>query len=152
MEPSTILLLLLLGLFAGFMSSLVGIGGGIIMVPGMVLLLGFNQKLAQGSSLLVLCLPVAAMGAYAYYKAGNVDWRASLFLALSFVVGGYLGGLFVNKLDNQMVKKIFALFLLFFAIKTLFFDKKKPLPPTTTINHNISTTTNTDNNETHEDR
>ena len=120
--------LLVVGLLAGFMSSMVGIGGGVIIVPALVLIFGMNQKMAQGTSLLMLALPVAAAGAYTYFKNGNLDWRVSLMLAATFVVGGYFGGLLANKLDTTLIKRIFAVFMIVVAVKYLFFDKPKTPP------------------------
>jgi len=120
--------LLIVGLFAGFMSSMVGIGGGVIIVPALVLMFGMNQKMAQGTSLLMLALPVAAAGAYTYFKSGNVNWQASLLLATTFIIGGYFGGLLANRLDATLIKKIFACFMIVVAVKYLFFDKPKAKP------------------------
>lgn len=120
--------LLIIGLFAGFMSSMVGIGGGIIIVPALVFLFGMNQKMAQGTSLLMLALPVAAAGAYTYFKNGNLDWRASLLLASTFVIGGYFGGTLANRLDTTIIKRVFAVFMIVVAVKYLFFDKPKAKP------------------------
>lgn len=123
MSIQMILAVLLLGAIAGFMSSLVGIGGGIIIVPALVMLLGFDQKLAQGTSLLMLSMPVAAIGAYNYYKADKVDWRVALILAATFVIGSLLGSKVVIGLDTAVVKKVFAVFMIIIAVKYLFFDK-----------------------------
>ena len=126
MNAEQIVLLLLIGLAAGFMSSMVGIGGGLIIVPALALLVGMDQKTAQGTSLFMLSLPVAAVGAYAYYRQGHVNWQASLLIAATFLVGGYLGGMLANKLETSTIKKIFAIFMIVIAIKYLFFDKPKP--------------------------
>ncbi len=123
MSIAFILGLLLVGLLAGFMSSLIGIGGGIVIVPALVLLFGLSQKMAQGTSLAMLSLPVAFIGAYNYYKEGYVDWKASLILAATFVVGGYLGSKVALGLDMTIIKKVFAVFMIIIAIKYLFFDK-----------------------------
>ncbi len=129
MSTATLFLLLLLGLVAGFASSLVGIGGGIIIVPSLVFLFGFDQKLAQGTSLLLLSLPVAAAGAFTYYKTGNASWPTALLLAGGFICGGFLGGKLATGLDTGVVKKIFAIFMILMAMKYLLFDKKKPAAP-----------------------
>lgn len=114
---------LVIGLIAGFMSSLVGIGGGIIIVPALALLFGMSQKMAQGTSLAMLSLPVAFIGAFNYYKAGAVNWKVALMLACTFVIGGYFGSKLVLGLDMNIVKKVFAIFMIVIAIKYLFFDK-----------------------------
>jgi len=124
MSAEDIILLLAIGLVAGFMSSMVGIGGGIVIVPALVFLLAMDQKTAQGTSLLMLSLPVAAVGAYTYYRHGHVNWQASLLLAVTFMAGGYLGGKLANTLDTAVVKKIFAVFMIIMALKYLFFDTR----------------------------
>lgn len=138
MTLQTLLGLILLGIIAGFSSSLVGIGGGIIIVPVLVFVFGFDQKMAQGTSLFLLAMPVALAGAITYYKAGNVDVKTALVLAVCFLIGGFLGGKLANKLDTFYVKKIFAIFMIIMAVKYLFFDK--PSAPKATLK-----------NETHQD-
>lgn len=123
MSTGYILALLVIGFAAGFMSSLVGIGGGVVIVPALVIIFGLSQKMAQGTSLAMLSLPVAFIGAYNYYKEGQVNWKMALILAATFVIGGYLGSKVVLGLDTSIVKKIFALFMIVIAVKYLFFDK-----------------------------
>lgn len=118
-----ILVLLAIGLMAGFLSGLVGIGGGVVIVPALVLLLGFNQKLAQGTSLAMLALPVAFVGAFNYYKNGYADWRIAVILAVTFVAGGFLGSKLALSLEMGVIKKIFAVLMIVLAVKYLFFDK-----------------------------
>src|SRR5690606_13284764 len=115
--------ILIVGLLAGFMSSLVGIGGGVIIVPALALIFGLNQKEAQGTSLLMLSLPVAFIGAFNYYKNGYVNWKIALMLAATFVVGGYLGSKVALDLNMSVITKVFAIFMIVIAIKYLFFDK-----------------------------
>lgn len=123
MSLTTILLLMLVGVLAGMMSSLVGIGGGVVIVPALVLMFGMNQKVAQGTSLLMLSLPVAFAGAYNYYKAGFSDWKIALILAATFVIGGFFGSKLAIGLEVGVIKKIFAVFMIIIAVKYLFFDK-----------------------------
>ena len=125
MDITTIVFLLLLGLAAGILSGLVGIGGGIILVPGLVYLLGFSQKMAQGTSLGVLLLPVGILAMWQFYKAGYVDVKAVGFIAIAFLLGGYFGSKITLALPQDTVRKIFAVLLLVISIKMLFFDKKK---------------------------
>ena len=125
MDITTIVFLLLLVLAAGILSGLVGIGGGIILVPGLVYLLGFSQKMAQGTSLGVLLLPVGILAMWQFYKAGYVDVKAVGFIAIAFLLGGYFGSKITLALPQDTVKKIFAVLLLVISIKMLFFDKKK---------------------------
>jgi uncharacterized membrane protein YfcA len=144
MSTEYIIGLLLLGFVAGFMSSMVGIGGGIVIVPALVFLFALDQKTAQGTSLLMLALPVAAVGAYTYYRNGNLNWQASLILAGTFMIGGYLGGKLVNSLDTTVIKKIFAIFMILIAIKYLFFDNDTPknIPTKYGTNQNQADTRN----------
>jgi uncharacterized membrane protein YfcA len=123
MSTGTILGLLIVGFLAGLLSSMVGIGGGVVIVPALVLIFGMGQKMAQGTSLAMLSLPVAFISAYTYYKGGQVNWKIALILAITFVVGGYFGSKFVLGIDTAIVKKIFAVFMMIIAIKYLFFDK-----------------------------
>jgi uncharacterized membrane protein YfcA len=129
MSTEQIIILLLIGMAAGFMSSMVGIGGGLVIVPALALLYGMDQKLAQGTSLLIIALPVTAAGAYAYYKNGNADWQVALIIAITFVIGGYFGGLLANKIETTVIRKIFAIFLMLIALKMLFLDKPKSTDP-----------------------
>lgn len=123
MDGNTILIVLVIGLLAGFFSGLVGIGGGIILVPALVFFLGFNHKMAQGTSLAMLSLPVALVAAYNYYRENHVNWKVALLLATTFIVGGYLGSKVTLNLDMHMVKKVFAVMMLLLAVKYLFIDK-----------------------------
>lgn len=116
----SIVYLIIIGLAAGILSGLVGVGGGIIMVPLLIYFFGFNQHEAQGTSLAVLAIPVTAIAAYNYYKEGYLDWRYAGIIALCFIVGGYLGSKFAVTIDQKILKKIFAVILLLVAGKMLF--------------------------------
>ena len=119
MTLEAVLLLALIGVIAGMLSGLVGVGGGIVMVPLLIYLMGFNQHQAQGTSLTVLVVPVTAAAVYNYYKEGYIDWRYAGIIALFFVVGGYFGSKMAISIDQRMLKKIFAVVLLFVAGKML---------------------------------
>jgi uncharacterized membrane protein YfcA len=123
MSTATILILLAIGLVAGLLSGLVGIGGGIVMVPAMVYLLGLDQHTAQGTSLAMMLLPVGILGVYNYYQEGQIEISHALILALTFVVGGYFGSKFAISLDQSTLKKIFGAIMMVVAIKMCFFDK-----------------------------
>ncbi|HEY9179015.1 MAG TPA: sulfite exporter TauE/SafE family protein [Flavipsychrobacter sp.] len=123
MSTGLIIAVLLTGLLAGFISSMLGIGGGIVIVPALVLIVGMSQKMAQGTSLAVLSLPVALIAAYNYHKAGYTDWKIALLMVVTFVIGGYLGSKLVVGMDMSIVKKLFAVLMLVLAVKYLFFDK-----------------------------
>lgn len=122
MSFTTILLLVIVGLAAGFLSGLIGIGGGVIIVPALVLLVGFTQKQAQGTSLGILLLPVGILAVIQYYKQGYINVNYVLIVALAFIAGGFFGSKLALTLSDVKMKKIFALILLVISIKMLFFD------------------------------
>ncbi len=128
MTATTIVLLLLIGLAAGFLSGLIGIGGGVIIVPALVLLAGFSQKLAQGTSLGILLLPVGILAVIQYYKQGYLNINYVGITAIAFVLGGFLGSKLALSMSDEKVKKAFAVILMLIALKMLFFDKSKPAP------------------------
>lgn len=123
MNSTTIILLILIGLAAGFLSGLVGIGGGIIIVPALVLLLGFTQKQAQGTSLGIMLLPIGILAVMQYYKQGYINVNYVLIVALAFVAGGFLGSKLALSLSDERMKKVFAIILFLISIKMLFFDR-----------------------------
>jgi uncharacterized protein len=119
MNATTIVTLIIIGLMAGMLSGLVGVGGGIIMVPLLVLVLGFSQHQAQGTSLTVLVVPVTALAVYNYYKEGYINWKYAAIIALFFVVGSYFGSKLAVNIDQKMLKKIFSIVLIVIAGKML---------------------------------
>lgn len=123
MTAGTIIGILLIGLAAGMMSSLVGIGGGIVIVPALVLIFGLSQKMAQGTSLAMMLPPIGVLAVINYNRQGYVDFKIAGILCLSFILGSYLGSKVVLGLDAMLVKKIFAVFMIIIAVKYLFFDK-----------------------------
>ena len=123
MTIQTILALILVGLAAGALSGLVGIGGGIIVVPALVYILGFSQLQAQGTSLGLLLLPVGFLAVMNYYKKGYIDLKVVAIMCVAFVIGGYLGSKITLSISESIVKKIFAIVLILVAGKMLFFDK-----------------------------
>lgn len=123
MRMTTLLSLLLIGLLAGILSGFMGVGGGVVMIPLMILLLGYDQHQAQGMSLAVLAVPVTFVAAYTYHKAGHViEWKYALIIAVCFVIGGYLGSKFAVSINQQVLKRVFAVILVIAAVK-LFFSK-----------------------------
>lgn len=124
MDMQTILILALIGLAAGLMSGMVGIGGGLVIVPALVYFLAFTQHQAQGNSLTLLMFPVGILGVINYYKKGYVDFRVAGMLAIGFVLGSYLGSKFSLSLPQETLKKVFAVMMLVLALKMLFLDKK----------------------------
>ncbi len=125
MDIQTILILIMIGLVAGMLSGLVGIGGGIIIVPALVYFIGFSQTNAQGTSLGLILLPVGILAVFQYYKQGDVDLKVVAILAIGFLAGGYFGSKIALGLPQETVKKIFAILMIIIAIKMLFLDKSK---------------------------
>ncbi len=113
-----IIILLLSGVFTGFLSGMMGVGGGTIMVPAMVLLLGMGQHIAQGSSLLAM-VPVGAAGAYAHYKLGNVMTRILPGLIVGIFVGTFAGGMLASFLSDDVLRSVFAVVLIWTGIDYL---------------------------------
>ena len=126
MDTQTLIILIIVGVAAGMLGGMVGVGGGIIIVPALVFFLGFSQKMAQGTSLGILLLPVGLLGVIQYYKQGYVDIKVMLIIAVGFFLGSLLGSKLALSLSQETVKKIFAVLLIIIAIKMLFFDKAKP--------------------------
>ena len=128
MDIQIILIIILVGIAAGMLSGLVGVGGGIIIVPSLVYFIGFSQKTAQGTSLGLILLPVGILGIMQYYKQGHVDFKVVGILAVGFLAGSFFGSKIALSLSQETVKKIFAVLMIIIAIKMLFFDKiKKPV-------------------------
>lgn len=122
MTSETVLLLILVGLSAGILSGMVGVGGGIIVVPALVLLLGFSQHEAQGTSLGLLLLPVGILAVLNYYKQGYIDIKVVAIMSIAFVLGGWLGSKLSLSLPQDTVKKIFALVLFYTAFRMMGWD------------------------------
>jgi hypothetical protein len=110
-----ILLYILIGLFAGAISGLIGIGGGIIIVPALIYLFKFSQHAAQGTTLAMLIPPIGILAALAYYKQGHVNLPVAGFICLGFVIGGFLGAKFAVGCPEVVLRKIFGGCLLFIA-------------------------------------
>jgi uncharacterized protein len=124
MSLQVIIILFLVGLAAGILGGLVGVGGGIIIVPSLIYFLGFSQKEAQGTSLGILLLPVGILGVLQFYKAGYVDMRTVWLVSFGFLVGSYFGSKIALSFSQQTVKKIFAILMILIGLKMLFLDKK----------------------------
>lgn len=119
MSTEIIFLLALIGLAAGVLSGLVGVGGGIIIVPALVMALGISQHSAQGNTLAMLMIPVGALAVFNYYRSGHIDWRIALLLAVGFIPGAWLGSKLALALPALAVKRIFGVLLLLVAVKFL---------------------------------
>jgi uncharacterized membrane protein YfcA len=115
--------LLLLGMLAGYFSGLIGIGGGIIIVPALVMFFGFSQHLAQGTTLVMMIPPVGILAAMTYYQKGMVDLKIAGFLCVGFILGGYFGGKFATILTPGALRKLFSIVLIIIALRLLFYEK-----------------------------
>jgi uncharacterized membrane protein YfcA len=120
----TLLYLILIGMAAGFLGGMVGIGGGVLIVPALVLILGLSQHKAQGISLAMILFPVGIFGVINYYKKGYVDFKYAGLLAVGFLIGSYVGSKFSLSLPQETVKKVFAVVMILLALKLLFTGKK----------------------------
>src|SRR5579875_4059658 len=107
--------MLALGLAAGLLSGLFGIGGGLVIVPALVLLFGFPPKVAVGTSLFVILLPTGLLGVWEYWKAGNLRAGAGLWIAVGVFFGAYVGALYAGSISQATMKRLYAVFLLIVA-------------------------------------
>jgi uncharacterized membrane protein YfcA len=117
---NSVYILLLVGLAAGLLSGMVGIGGGIIIVPALVYFFNFNQHQAQGTTLFMFLLPIGILGVMNYHKEGYVNFKVALIIASTFVVGSYLGSKLAISLDQKTVKQFFGVIIVLLGIKMIF--------------------------------
>jgi uncharacterized membrane protein YfcA len=126
MAASMIVLMLMIGLFAGIVSGVFGIGGGIIIVPALIYLAKFSQHAAIGTSLAVLLPPVGLWAVLEYYRHGNVDLKAALIVAIAFMAGGWIGAHLANHISGHLLKLMFGIFVVGIG-GYLIFDAVKPM-------------------------
>ena len=128
MDIQALFILLLIGLAAGMLSGLVGVGGGIILVPALVYFLHYNQHQAQGTSLGVLTIPVTVLAFLTYYRdsiatGAPIEFKVIFIIAGGFLLGALLGSFTAVRIDQLVLKKIFAIILFYTGIKMLDWDK-----------------------------
>lgn len=121
-QMKTILLGLCIGMAAGILAGMVGVGGGIIIVPALVYFYGMSQKMAQGTSLAVLLPPTGLLAFIQYYRAGNVDLKVSVLIIIGLLIGGWLGGGWAQQVSGPTLRKTFAVVMMIAALK-MFFQK-----------------------------
>ena len=121
MDAGHILLFILLGIIAGVLSGLIGVGGGVIIVPALVLVFGFTQHQAQGTTLALLVPPIGILAAWSYYRQGNVNVVAAILIVIGFLAGSVFGARMAGALSDVMLKKIFGISLFLIAIRMIFF-------------------------------
>ena len=120
MDLITLITLLVIGLFAGFASGMVGIGGGVVIVPALVYFLHLSQHEAQGVSIGMLLMSVGFLAAYNYYKSGNFHFSYSVLIGVTFVLGAFLGSKVSLRIDEVLMKRIFGIVMLLLSIKMIF--------------------------------
>lgn len=123
MDTTQILILLLIGVCAGVLSGMFGIGGGLIIVPALVFFMGMTQHEAQGTSIGLMLLPIGILAAYKYYTTGNLDYRAGLIIAGAFVIGAFYGAKISLAIDEILLKRIFGSLMLLVSIKLILFPQ-----------------------------
>ncbi|HPA71620.1 MAG: sulfite exporter TauE/SafE family protein [Spirochaetes bacterium] len=111
-----------IGFAAGVLSGFIGIGGGVVMIPALVFVLGYHQRLAQGTTLAAMVLPIGIFAAWEYWKSGDVNVRVALLIALGFLAGGYFGAKYAVNVDEVILRKVFGVLMFALSIKLIFFD------------------------------
>jgi uncharacterized membrane protein YfcA len=120
MSVTTILILIAIGMAAGVLGGMIGLGGGIIMIPAMVFFLGMSQKMAQGTSMAVMLPPIGLLAVINYYRAGYINIKFGLIIAVAFMIGGFLGSKLALSLPEALIRKLFAVLLVGIAVKMFF--------------------------------
>lgn len=119
MGTQTILFLIIIGAVSGVLSGFVGVGGGILIVPGLMYVLGMSQIEAQGTSLFILLLPVGILAVMNYWKSNHVNVGFGLIVASAFVIGGFVGSKLALKISPSLVKLIFGVIMAYVSIRMI---------------------------------
>jgi len=119
MTVATVFLLIVIGLFAGVFSGMIGLGGGLVIIPALIYLLHMDQYSAQGTSLAIMLPPIGLMAAWNYYKAGALNVQYAALIAAAFFVGGYFGSRWALNIPMDVLRKIFAFTLILVAARML---------------------------------
>ena len=125
MSLTTLAILVLIGITAGMLSGFVGIGGGVIIVPALVYLMGMSQHGAQGTSLMLMLPPIGILAVYNYYKAGSVNIWYGVVIAIFFVIGGYFGSKISLRMNPSWVKLIFGVIMIYVAFRMVWSGVKE---------------------------
>jgi len=120
MSLLTVILLLAIGLFAGVFSGMIGLGGGLVIIPALIFLLHLDQHTAQGTSLAIMLPPIGLMAAINYYKAGALNIKYAALIAVAFFIGGWFGSKLAMNIPADTLRKIFAISLLIISVRMLF--------------------------------
>ncbi len=113
-------LYVILGLIAGVLSGLIGIGAGVIIVPALIFIFGMSQHMAQGTTLALLVPPIGILAAWTYYRHGYVDFRAAALICSGFIIGGLFGARLAVHFSNTVLERIFGIALLLISLKMIF--------------------------------
>jgi len=120
MSFDTLIWLLIIGFLGGLLSGSMGVGGGVIMVPLLVFILGMSQHQAQGTFLGMMIPPLAAFSAYNYWKAGYINWKYAFILMLTFIIGSFIGSYITNNyISDKILKKLFGFIMLITSLKII---------------------------------
>lgn len=122
-KPMDIVTLIAVGLVAGIVSGLIGVGGGIVIVPALVFFFGYSQQMSQGTSLAMMIPPVGILAVIQYYKKGHVDLKIAGLLCIGFVAGAWLGSKLAVNMPQDILKKVYGGILVLIAIRLIFFSK-----------------------------
>ena len=120
MDLSTIVILVFIGLLAGVLSAVIGIGGGLIMIPLMMMVLGMDQLTVQGTSLAVMLPPIGILAAYNYHSSGHLKMDYAIIIASTFIVGGYFGSKLAFSIPVNTLRLIFGIIMLLVSLKMIF--------------------------------
>ena len=120
LNMGNILIFLFLGLLAGIFSGLVGLGGGLIIVPALVFIFGFSQHQAQGTTLALMVPPIGLLAALTYYWQGYVDLKIAVIMCIGFFFGGLIGAKIATGLTKEFLERVFGVALLLIALKMIF--------------------------------
>jgi len=138
-ETTEVMKMILLGLAAGVLSGLFGIGGGLVIVPALVLMFGFGVKTAVGTSLFVILLPTGLLGVLEYYKNGEMKIAAGLWIAFGVFCGAYFGAVLAGAVPATTMRRLYAVFLLvvatYFLVAPERITKRAPAPAPPTHPH-----------------
>ena len=120
MDYMSLMWLIVIGLLAGLISGLVGVGGGIVIVPMLIFMIGFSQFEAQGTSIAAMLPPIGITAAFGYYNEGYINWKYAAIIAVTFLIGGYFGSKIALSIDPKIIQKVFGFVLAFVAFKMIF--------------------------------
>ena len=110
-----IIILAVIGLFAGTFSGFLGIGGGLIMIPALVYFMGMSQHAAQGTTLAIMLPPITLLAVWQYHTKGHIDMKAALYVFMGFFIGSYFGGKLAIITNEFILKKVFAVVMIILA-------------------------------------